>query len=343
MSLLDSDSLPAWNDSFIGKRVERSSNWDWNNQDGGPGNTGIILGKSSENWARVQWSNGHINAYPHSDIKFTSGDTEMRKRSIEFRMQKHIPGFFIGCNIECIKLPTTYGTLKIGTIVTTTEDLTRLENCIMSFDNRQSSINLEPSNKHRANYESGCFKAVENKSVGKPQNLKASLAELEMQMQRFIPGFYVGCELEVIKESPYSPTCVGQRFSTNGLTKDDLEKILDIFHQGHSTCRIDPNTAYSYRYSDLKVLKESKLYVDEVELTIRNTSRAEYVLKELLDKELPTTLSEVLISTGYIMPSSAGMQNSLQKESQDKPDSSFNIEFVDSQLHKPEKKSKIKF
>lgn len=49
----------------IGMKVVRGRDWSWGNQDGGPGNVGVIekTGDYSNGWVRVRWANGKENGY----------------------------------------------------------------------------------------------------------------------------------------------------------------------------------------------------------------------------------------------------------------------------------------
>lgn len=340
----------TYDDSLIGRKVVRSSEWPWGEQDGGAGNIGIVVGRSgsdSNNWLRVKWPNGHTNAYQFKDIEFIDLPDLERKKSIETRMQKHIPGFFIGCNIECVKLPLTSGRLKIGTIVTPTTSLDLLEACILSFDRGMSSIVIDPSNKYMANYESRCFKAV-----GYKEECSESLLDLVGEMQMYIPGFYVGCTLKIVKPTGYTQSQVGRTFTTKGLTESDLKRALKLFSIGQRSSSLDPNNTYVTNYlpeqlevveieadwhTPKEVLAKQK---DDYHVTL--TPRAEHILDQMWAGGTswvdPYESVETKIpSEGYIMPVTP------KEAIKNKFDSSFNIEFVDFQLHKPGKKSKIKF
>lgn len=340
----------TYDDSLIGRKVVRSSEWACGEQDGGAWNIGTITGRSgsgSDNWVRVKWPNGHTNAYQFKDIEFIDLPDLERKKSIETRMQKHIPGFFIGCNIECVKLPRTSGSLKIGTIVTPTTSLDHLEECILSFDSGFSSL-IDLSNKYMANYESGCFKAV-----GYKEECSESLLDLVGEMQMYIPGFYVGCTLKIVKPTGYTHGQVGRTFTTKGLTESDLKRALKLFSIGQRSSSLDPNNTYATNYlpeqlevveieADWRAPKEvfDKLLEDDIHVIL--TPRAEHILDQMWAGGTswvdPYESVETKIpSEGYIMPVTP------KEAIKNKFDSSFNIEFVDFQLHKPGKKSKIKF
>ena len=70
----DEPSFVTLANHFVGARVIRSSFWHYGDQDGGPGNSGVITGMDNDNvsgtldsadgqWMRVQWDNGHTNVY----------------------------------------------------------------------------------------------------------------------------------------------------------------------------------------------------------------------------------------------------------------------------------------
>ncbi len=47
----------------VGARVVRSEFWHYGDQDGGPGNEGVITGADHDNWIRVRWDRGGENVY----------------------------------------------------------------------------------------------------------------------------------------------------------------------------------------------------------------------------------------------------------------------------------------
>lgn len=48
-----------------GLKVVRGRDWEYGNQDGGPGSVGTIIGESTlvKNWYNVRWENGNGNSY----------------------------------------------------------------------------------------------------------------------------------------------------------------------------------------------------------------------------------------------------------------------------------------
>lgn len=226
-----------WDDSLIGRKVERSSNWRWDNQDGGPGNIGKIIGKSCDTWVRVKWSNNYTDSYPCKDLIFADNP-----KDIDYY------------------------------------DLT--------------------------------------------------MEEAEQLMQKFIPGFYVGCELEIIRNTGFSMAYVGNKFSTKGLSLGKLKSTLENFSQNQRTCGIDPNnTCYAnYLPEDLKVVDSKSLLEENIVMEPQDSKYDPYTFEEKFYTSSGTSYS--LLS---------------KEESKDKPDSSFEIEFVNSQLRKSGKKSKINF
>jgi len=47
----------------IGQRVVRGPNWNWGDQDGGAGNTGLCTALSTSGWTTVEWDRGASNVY----------------------------------------------------------------------------------------------------------------------------------------------------------------------------------------------------------------------------------------------------------------------------------------
>ena len=50
-----------------GTLVTRGPDWEWNNQDGGEGQIGVIIEYDYENWYIVKWANGHQNGYKYGE------------------------------------------------------------------------------------------------------------------------------------------------------------------------------------------------------------------------------------------------------------------------------------
>ncbi|ELP92466.1 hypothetical protein EIN_523640 [Entamoeba invadens IP1] len=51
----------------VGKVVKRGRDWKWENQDGGEGNTGIVIDVADDGWVEVKWKNGEIAQYRWGD------------------------------------------------------------------------------------------------------------------------------------------------------------------------------------------------------------------------------------------------------------------------------------
>lgn len=443
-----------WDDSLIGRKVERSSNWTCGNQDGGPGNIGEIIGSAGpmRSWCQVKWPSGSIYSYPLHSVQFadavlSTSAKEVRSfydiAEIAKAMQKHIPGYTYGCEVECVKLPHTKGDLKIGTRFKTNTNIKDLEFVLKKFAEGASCSAICPDNIFKANYESGCLQAVSYKPIdttpkapaesptldfdkdnfvvevitkedgpeaiafikslgidtknyeglicrnnvphgyyfygcinGKFNNYRRSdldssikivrypgqtshlpsqkssqpnnkvdyesltLNEAEKEMRRFIPGFYIGCTLEIVRNTGYTKAYLGNRFSTKDMSLERLKSALKDFSDGRPTPGIDPKNTYLANYlpEDLKVV-DPKVADPEEDYYVSVTPKAEAGMKTYAD-DSPLTIGDYLAPPGFIM----GIDPYLPKEeSKDKPDSSFKIEFVNSQLRKSGKKSKINF
>lgn len=61
-----------------GRKVVRGPDWSWQDQDGGAGEVGVLLGTDRDGWVKVLWrQNSHTNVYrvkSHTDLKFLKSD-----------------------------------------------------------------------------------------------------------------------------------------------------------------------------------------------------------------------------------------------------------------------------
>lgn len=59
-------TVPQWL-AREGARVERGPDWKWDNQDGGVGSVGVIVGEARAGWVSVRWPSGTVNGYRVGD------------------------------------------------------------------------------------------------------------------------------------------------------------------------------------------------------------------------------------------------------------------------------------
>jgi len=55
-------------DATVGLRVKRGRKWNHGDQDGGPGNTGVLNLPLSADWWMVMWDNGENHAYKLTEL-----------------------------------------------------------------------------------------------------------------------------------------------------------------------------------------------------------------------------------------------------------------------------------
>lgn len=110
---------------------------------------------------------------------------------------------------------------------------------------------------------------------------KLSMDGLIREMQKFIPGYYHGCTLEVVSIPPTrGHVKIGSRFISN-VNREWLEHAVDQFRKGKPTPGPDPKNTYcaNYRPENLKVVFEDTTPVEV-------SQKPEVITEEMPCKEL---------------------------------------------------------
>lgn len=236
-------------------------------------------------------------------LDLSKKDIEIQK--IEKELQKFIPGYTYACEVECVKLPFIKGTLKIGTRFKTNTNIDDLKYVVNKFAEGAASSAIAPDNKFGANFEKDTLVAVnyisknDNSKKENFDDLKSinynllSLEDCEKIIAKhFIPGFYIGCTLEIVQDLKYPNAKKGNRFSTSGLKLSRLQTAIKDWSGFYTvpceSCAIDPENTFSanYLYSDLKVVDTTvsdKETVEEISVSpIQTTTESEdSVINEL--------------------------------------------------------------
>jgi hypothetical protein len=241
-------------------------------------------------------------------------------------MQKFIPGYYLGCTLEVVSIPPTKGKATIGSRFISNPNESRLKQTVDSFRNGRTTAGLDPHNTYFANYKFENLKVVYEDPIPpkvsqKPEPVTEDIAYKELE------GKFVRC---IKKESTgYGDYFYDHYYFVALVTKNAI-RIVDrkdnfLWTTDSSTCVVrrifDLSKGYTY--------DEVKDKIDQAAL--KRAVSSSYQIFGLLAGEVNVHLPDTSITVER--PTST----------KHKPDASFQVAFVDTQLRKPGKKTKIKF
>ena len=115
----------------IGDKVERSSAWHFDNQDGGAGNIGVVTEGTETDWCKVKWPNGESFTYPSRVLRLTSANLEGGDKMFE--------GYKVP---ECTEEEVRKAVKSRGCYFTTRECPidTQCSNCVISYRQVESGV-----------------------------------------------------------------------------------------------------------------------------------------------------------------------------------------------------------
>jgi hypothetical protein len=257
-----------------------------------------------------------ISSVPPQPLEPQPAPVNLEEPSIDElvkEMQKFIPGYYLGCTLEVVSIPPTKGKATIGSRFISNPDKERLEQTVEAFSSGRPTVGPDVKNTYSANY--------------RPENLKVVYEDAENIPYKELEGKFVRC----IKKEPsgYGDYFYDHYYFVALVTKNAI-RIVDrkdnfLWTTDSSTCVVrrifDLSKGYTY--------DEVKDKIDEVAL--KRAVSSSYQIFGLFVGEVNVHLPDTSITIER--PTST----------KHKPDASFQVAFVDTQLRKPGKKQKIKF
>jgi hypothetical protein len=249
--------------------------------------------------------------------------SEPKRDELVKEMQKFIPGYHLGCTLEVVSLPDIKGNTRVGSRFVSNPSEEWLEHMLDEFIKRTPTCAPDPLNTFEANYLPENLKVVfeiENQFKSLPGDAKdIPHKELEGKFVRCIgtasyahQDYYYDRYYFVSKVTNYTIRIVDQRhvYSWNNDSAGcTVRKVFDL--------------SKGYTYDEIKDK------IDEVAL--KKATCSGYQIPGLFVGEPNLHLPDTSITV--VRPTST----------KHKPDASFQVAFVETQLRKPGKKTKIKF
>jgi hypothetical protein len=280
--------------------------------------------------------------------------SEPKRDELVKEMQKFIPGYHLGCTLEVVSLPDIKGNTRVGSRFVSNPSEEWLEHMLDEFIKRTPTCAPDPLNTFGANY------LPENLKVVFEDTTPAEVSQKSEPMTEDIP--YKELEGKFVKCKSYSVCKDYISGKYYYVKKRDKYSITIVDRLGAFTWATDSNDPVYNVYDLSKGYSLSELSASDIDYDALKHVEKTIPKHELLFGVPVTDGSDVLDQIGkpykpdtcYQIPGLFVGELNLHlpdtsitvvrpTSTKHKPDASFQVAFVDTQLRKPGKKTKIKF
>lgn len=259
------------------------------------------------------------NMKPAVNESQESKDPEMDKLVKE--MQKFIPGYYHGCTLEVVGLPPTIGTAKIGSRFISNPTKSDLQYALKEFRADRSTPGVDSKNTYEANYQYSNLRVVNAvsftnfPSITSPNTTESVEQKTEIRYKN-LEGKFVKCISDTPDAFRYGLYYLVARVDEKKLVILDRKELFSWTNHESTLINKTLDLSKGYTYEEV---------IDEIDYeALAQAKKNGFPIPGLWTSKYDT-LRQHPIST------------------KDKPDASFEIAFVETQLHRPGKKQKIKF